>query len=289
MAARPDRPRELGVRLDDRGRGAGDPLARVGLGLAGVEDVSERAAVPAVGAARAPPPGCPPIRPASGCGRRRTSPTCRRRSRTRPRRRRRGRCGSARPRCPSPPSREPLVYLSFGLVTRGRAHAALPRALPRGDRGARAAAGAVLLTVGEDRDHGELGPLPDNVTVERWVPQDEVLPRAAAVVTHGGHGSTLGALAHGVPMVVLPLFSLDQWFNAEAVARAGAGSRSTASATRAARSTSRRRRRWAPCGWRSSTCSTIRPRAARPRASPGRSGRCRVSIRRRPRHRASVS
>ena len=61
------------------------------------------------------------------------------------------------------------------------------------------------------------------MTVERWVPQDEVLPRAAAVVTHGGHGSTLGALAHGVPCVVLPLFSLDQWFNAEAVARAGAG------------------------------------------------------------------
>jgi UDP:flavonoid glycosyltransferase YjiC (YdhE family) len=42
-------------------------------------------------------------------------------------------------------------------------------------------------------------------------------------VTHGGLGSTLGALAHGVPLVVVPLFSLDQWFNAAAVARAGAG------------------------------------------------------------------
>ena len=61
------------------------------------------------------------------------------------------------------------------------------------------------------------------MTVERWVPQDEVLQRAAAVVTHGGHGSTMGALAHGVPCVVLPLFALDQWFNAAAVARAGAG------------------------------------------------------------------
>ena len=40
-------------------------------------------------------------------------------------------------------------------------------------------------------------------------------------MTHGGHGSTLGALAHGVPLVVLPLFALDQWFNAEAVARSG--------------------------------------------------------------------
>jgi UDP:flavonoid glycosyltransferase YjiC (YdhE family) len=50
-----------------------------------------------------------------------------------------------------------------------------------------------------------------------------VLAHASAVVTHGGHGSTLGALAHGVPAVVLPLFALDQWFNAKAVACAGAG------------------------------------------------------------------
>ena len=62
-----------------------------------------------------------------------------------------------------------------------------------------------------------------SVVVQRWVPQEAILHRAAAVVTHGGHGSTLGALAHGVPVVVLPLFALDQWFNAEAVARAGAG------------------------------------------------------------------
>ena len=81
----------------------------------------------------------------------------------------------------------------------------------------------VLLTVGEARDHDELGPLPENVHVERWAPQADLLPRVAAVVTHGGHGSVLGALAHGVPVVVLPLFSLDQWFNAAAVARTGSG------------------------------------------------------------------
>jgi UDP:flavonoid glycosyltransferase YjiC (YdhE family) len=33
----------------------------------------------------------------------------------------------------------------------------------------------------------------------------------------------LGALAHGVPLVVVPLFSIDQWANADAVARVGAG------------------------------------------------------------------
>jgi UDP:flavonoid glycosyltransferase YjiC (YdhE family) len=43
------------------------------------------------------------------------------------------------------------------------------------------------------------------------------------IVCHGGFGSTLGALAHGTPLVILPLFSSDQWANGEAVARAGAG------------------------------------------------------------------
>ena len=37
----------------------------------------------------------------------------------------------------------------------------------------------------------------------------------AAIVCHGGHGSTLGALAHGIPLVVVPLFSLDQVANGD--------------------------------------------------------------------------
>ena len=81
----------------------------------------------------------------------------------------------------------------------------------------------VLLTIGDRRDPAELGPLPANVHVEEWVTQDAVLPHAAAIVGHGGHGTTLGALSHGVPQVVVPLFSVDQWANAAAVERAGAG------------------------------------------------------------------
>ena len=65
--------------------------------------------------------------------------------------------------------------------------------------------------------------MPANVHVETWVPHDDVARQADVIVCHGGLGSTLGALAHGVPLVVLPLFSKDQWANGEAVARAGAG------------------------------------------------------------------
>ena len=113
--------------------------------------------------------------------------------------------------------------MTFGSVTAG-AHLPYFPALYRSAIDALAPLPVrVLLTIGDRRDHDELGPLPPNVHVEEWVAQEAVAPHAAAIVGHGGHGTTLGALAHGVPLVVVPLFSVDQWANAAAVARTGAG------------------------------------------------------------------
>ena len=64
--------------------------------------------------------------------------------------------------------------------------------------------------------------MPKNARVLGFVPQAEILPRAAVVVTHGGSGSTFGALAHGCPMLLLPQ-GADQFENASACAAAGAG------------------------------------------------------------------
>ena len=80
----------------------------------------------------------------------------------------------------------------------------------------------VLVTVGRHADPAELGALPANVHVERWVAQASVMPHAAAMVAHGGAGTTLAALAAGVPLVLLPL-SADQPINARRVAELGAG------------------------------------------------------------------
>jgi UDP:flavonoid glycosyltransferase YjiC (YdhE family) len=82
----------------------------------------------------------------------------------------------------------------------------------------------LLVTIGNERDPEELGidPLPPNVRVEQWLSQDAISARAATIVCHGGYGTTLHALGHGKPVVVLPLFSADQWANARAVARVGA-------------------------------------------------------------------
>jgi UDP:flavonoid glycosyltransferase YjiC (YdhE family) len=114
----------------------------------------------------------------------------------------------------------PLVYVSFGSVAPTMGF--FP-SLYRAAIDALAEVGLpVLVTVGRDADPAELGPLPDDVRVERWVPQREVMPAAAAMVGHGGFGSTLLAAVCGVPQIVVPLFA-DQHFNGERVEAAGAG------------------------------------------------------------------
>ena len=80
----------------------------------------------------------------------------------------------------------------------------------------------VLVTIGRERDPAELGPVASNVHIARWIPQADVLPHAAAVVQHGGSGTVTGALAAGVPSVVVPLFA-DQTHNAGRIAELGAG------------------------------------------------------------------
>jgi len=120
------------------------------------------------------------------------------------------------------PGREdqPLVYVTFGSVA-----GSFPQALPVYGVALQAVADLpvrVLLTVGRDLDPDALPDAPDNVRVERWVPQQDVLGHATAAVVHGGSGSTLGAIAAGVPLVVVPLFA-DQPQNARRVAEVGAG------------------------------------------------------------------
>lgn len=61
-----------------------------------------------------------------------------------------------------------------------------------------------------------------NVDVRESVPHSRVLPSTAALVTHCGHGTAIKALAHGVPMVCMPM-GRDQNEVAARVVAAGAG------------------------------------------------------------------
>jgi UDP:flavonoid glycosyltransferase YjiC (YdhE family) len=118
---------------------------------------------------------------------------------------------------------DPLVYLTLGSVTAGAHLPYFPALYRSAIEALDGLPVRLLVTIGNDRDPRDLDPLPENVRVEQWVAQDAISPRAAAVVCHGGYGTTLHALTHGAPLVVLPLFSLDQWANGQAVQRAGAG------------------------------------------------------------------
>lgn len=108
----------------------------------------------------------------------------------------------------------PLVYVTMGTVQNDPE---LFRPLLDGLSGH----GSALVTIGRAGDPAALGPVPPRVRVERFVPQAHVLPRCAAVVSHGGSGTTLGALAHGVPLVLVPQ-AADQFDNAARAEAAGA-------------------------------------------------------------------
>jgi MGT family glycosyltransferase len=107
------------------------------------------------------------------------------------------------------------VYVTLGTVFNDD-----PALFGAAVEGARELGIRVVATVGPRNDPAILGPQPAHVTVERFIPQAELLPACAAVVSHGGSGTFLAALAAGVPQVLLPQ-AADQFLNAQAGERAG--------------------------------------------------------------------
>ena len=113
------------------------------------------------------------------------------------------------------PSREPLVYITFGTVF-NHDLTLFTTAL----EAARELDIRVVVTLGSGHDPDALGPQPANVTVAEFIPQAQLLPACAAVVSHAGSGTFLAALAAGVPQVLLPQ-AADQFLNAQAGVRSG--------------------------------------------------------------------
>jgi UDP:flavonoid glycosyltransferase YjiC (YdhE family) len=112
----------------------------------------------------------------------------------------------------------PPVCVGFGSMSVGRA-AATTRLLLAAL--ARTRQRAVLMT-----GWGGLGdgPRSEQVFVTETAPHDWLFPRAAAVVHHGGTGTTAAGLRAGVPSVIVP-FSADQFYWGRRVAALGVGPR----------------------------------------------------------------
>jgi MGT family glycosyltransferase len=73
----------------------------------------------------------------------------------------------------------------------------------------------LVVTTGPDTDPTRFGPQPRHVLLEPYIPHTLLLPRCSLVVSHGGAGIMLGALAHGLPQLILPQ-GADQFMNAAA-------------------------------------------------------------------------
>jgi MGT family glycosyltransferase len=78
----------------------------------------------------------------------------------------------------------------------------------------------VVLQIGQHVDGAELGTVPGNVEVHRWVPQFDILCRADAFLTHAGMGGSSEGMFTGTPMIAAPQ-ATDQFDNADALVAAG--------------------------------------------------------------------
>ena len=96
---------------------------------------------------------------------------------------------------------EPLVFASTGTIQNG---------LPKAFRAIVAAVALhkglqLVLSIGDNLDPEEIGPLPKNTIVARRAPQLELLKRASVCITHAGLNTVLEALAQGVPQIAIPV------------------------------------------------------------------------------------
>jgi UDP:flavonoid glycosyltransferase YjiC (YdhE family) len=112
----------------------------------------------------------------------------------------------------------PLVLVSFSTGFEQRNVDKLQRAL---DGLADLPLRVVATTGGVVAPH-ELA-APANAIVLNYAAHDPILARASAVLGHGGHGTAMRAMRHGVPMAIIPGIAGDQPYVAKAVEEWGAG------------------------------------------------------------------
>ncbi len=118
----------------------------------------------------------------------------------------------------------PLVLASLSTLEQGQA-AVMQRVV----QALAPLAVRALVTLGPALDPAQFK-APSNVRLEAFVPHSAVLPHVKAMVTQCGLGTLTKALAHGVPLVCIPLAG-DQPDNAARVVAHGAGIRLERDAT----------------------------------------------------------
>lgn len=122
------------------------------------------------------------------------------------------------------PARRPQVLISFGTTFQNQT-AAMARCL----RALAPLAVDVIATTGPAVDPDAL-PRPANARVLAWADHDRVVPQCSLVICHGGHGTLVRPLRHGVPVLCLPM-GRDHPENGRRLVEHGAGLTAPASAS----------------------------------------------------------
>jgi MGT family glycosyltransferase len=100
---------------------------------------------------------------------------------------------------------EPLIYASMGTLMNGLTdvyRTVIAAAAQR--KGVQ-----LVLSIGDQLDPEQIGPLPNNTILVQRAPQLELLKRASVCITHAGLNTVLESLTQGVPQVAIPV-TVDQ-------------------------------------------------------------------------------
>jgi zeaxanthin glucosyltransferase len=96
---------------------------------------------------------------------------------------------------------EPLIYASMGTILNGRLD--VFRAIVAGV--AKHKDLQLVLSIGDQLDPEQIGPVPKNAIIVKRAPQLELLKQTSVCITHAGLNTVLESLAQGVPQVAVPV------------------------------------------------------------------------------------
>jgi MGT family glycosyltransferase len=95
----------------------------------------------------------------------------------------------------------PLIYASMGTILNGQIDVfrTIVAALAKNKNL------QLVLSIGDQVDSKQIGPVPNNAIIVKRAPQLELLKKATACITHAGLNTVLESLAQGVPQVAIPV------------------------------------------------------------------------------------
>jgi zeaxanthin glucosyltransferase len=96
---------------------------------------------------------------------------------------------------------EPLIYASMGTILNGQVE--VFRTLAAGV--AKHKGVQLVLSIGDQLEPEQIGPVPSSAIVVKRAPQLELLKLASVCITHSGLNTVLESLAQGVPQVAIPV------------------------------------------------------------------------------------